>query len=302
MGKVSAVVVTHDRLDKLRQCLECLRAQTAPCDVLVVDNASTDGTAAWLAEQERQWPALHVLALPENTGGAGGFNCGTRGALGAGYDYVWLMDDDCFPKPDALEKLLEADALLGGPENYGFLSSAALWTDGHECVMNRQKLVKAYYRHMELLSNGIIQAEQATFVSLLLPTQTVRKVGLPIRDYYIWGDDIEYTRRIAVRHRLPSFLVGQSQVVHAMNQNSGSDIATDDPARLDRYRLACRNECFTYRQEGFLGIVRCAVRRTRDFLCILRRAPDQRGQRLAMLFKGIWEGLFFHPMVETVNG
>ena len=46
---------------------------------------------------------------------------------------------------------------------------------------------------------GLVQAEQATFVSLLLRAATVQKVGLPIKEFFIWGDDIEYTRRIARR-------------------------------------------------------------------------------------------------------
>lgn len=297
MQQVVAVVVTHDRLDKLRQCLQCLQEQIVHCDVLVVDNASADGTAEWLAEQKRQWAALHVLTLPENTGGAGGFNSGMRQAVETGYSYVWLMDDDCFPRPDALEKLIEADRLLGGPENYGFLSSMVLWTDGSECLMNRQKPLRAVRK---IMYSGFVQVEQATFVSLLIPARTVYRVGLPIREYFIWGDDIEYTRRIAIRYKLPSYLVKQSKVVHDMASNKGSSIATDDPARLERYRLACRNECFTYRQEGFRGMVRCTARRIRDLWRILWQAPNLKQERMATLFKGVFLGFTFRPGIELL--
>lgn len=101
-----------------------------------------------------------------------------RWAVEANYDYLWVMDDDCFPKTDALEKLLSADSLLKGV--YGWMSSVALWTDGRECRMNRPKVKKSFYEHIELLREGVLQAEQATFVSLFLKSETVREVGLPM--------------------------------------------------------------------------------------------------------------------------
>ena len=148
----AAVVVTHNRIDLLRQCVAQLENQICACDILIVDNASTDGTAQWLESQ----PDLHCRNTGANLGGAGGFNLGMRWAVEAGYDYVWVMDDDCLPQPDALEKLLEADRILEG--NYGWLSSVALWTDGSECIMNRQKLNKRFYEFSPLLKYGLVQA------------------------------------------------------------------------------------------------------------------------------------------------
>ncbi len=75
---VAAIVVTYNRLELLRQCVEALRAQTAACDILIVDNASTDGTANWLASQ----PDLHCRNTGSNLGGAGGLSL--RDALVSG--------------------------------------------------------------------------------------------------------------------------------------------------------------------------------------------------------------------------
>lgn len=108
---VWAVVTTWNRQNLLARCLSCLVAQTRPCDrILVVDNASDDGTGGML---ETNWSArVEVLRLPTNTGGAGGFNAGIRAAVEAGAERVWLMDDDVLPAPDALERLLAAEADL----------------------------------------------------------------------------------------------------------------------------------------------------------------------------------------------
>ena len=102
-GRVAAVVVTYNRVQMLRQCLAALRAQSAPCDVLVVDNASTDDTAAVVQQLRQSDSTVYYRSTGANLGGAGGFNFGMRWAVEAGYRFVWVMDDDCFPKPDALE-------------------------------------------------------------------------------------------------------------------------------------------------------------------------------------------------------
>lgn len=288
---VAAVVVTFNRLELLKQCVDSLRAQTVYCDILIVDNASTDGTGQWVASQ----PDLAYQNTGSNLGGAGGFNLGMRWAVEAGCEYVWVMDDDTLPKPDALEKLLEADRILKG--GYGWLSSVALWTDGSECKMNRQKLKKSYYDYSPLLKYGLVQAEQATFVSLFLRRETILRVGLPIKEFFIWGDDIEFTRRIAVREGTPCFLAGGSQVVHATKNNKGSNIALDDPERIGRYFYAFRNEAYLYRQEGIKGRLFCFAKRRRDFLRIMRYGKPKL-RRLGVLARGIWAGAFFQPHID----
>ena len=288
---VAAVVVTFNRLELLKQCVDSLRAQTVHCDILIVDNASTDGTGQWAASQ----PDLAHRNTGSNLGGAGGFNLGMRWAVEAGCEYVWVMDDDTLPKPDALEKLLEADRILKG--GYGWLSSVALWTDGSECKMNRQKLKKSYYDYSPLLKYGLVQAEQATFVSLFLRRETILRVGLPIKEFFIWGDDIEFTRRIAVREGTPCFLAGGSQVVHATKNNEGSNIALDDPERIGRYFYAFRNEAYLYRPEGARGRLFCFAKRGRDFLRIMRYGKPKL-RRLGVLARGIWAGAFFQPHID----
>lgn len=291
---VCAVVVTYNRLELLKQCVEALRAQSAGCDILIVDNASTDGTAQWAGAQQD----CRYRNTGSNLGGAGGFNRGMRWAVEAGYEFVWIMDDDTLPEPQALEKLLEADRALGG--NYGWLSSVALWTDGGECKMNRQKLKKSYYDYSPFLKYGLVQAEQATFVSLFLRSDVIRRFGLPITEFFIWGDDLEFTRRIAVRGDVPCFLAGQSQVVHATKNNEGSNVALDAPERIGRYFYAFRNEAYLYRQEGLKGRLYCFAKRGRDFLRIMKDGKP-RLPRLGVLVRGIWAGMFFRPHAEKIK-
>ncbi|MDO5139062.1 MAG: glycosyltransferase family 2 protein [Oscillospiraceae bacterium] len=295
MRKTCAVIVTYNRLTMLKQCLESLEKQTMPCDILVVNNASTDGTGDYL---DRREGVVH-LHLEENTGGAGGFNKGVREAVMRGYSYLWLMDDDVIPEEDALEKLLFADQALKG--NYGWLSSVPLWMDGQGCRMNKHKVSSSFYDNIGLLRHGLIRASQATFVGLFLRSETVIKAGLPIKEFFIWGDDIEYTRRIAVRMKMPCYIAGQSVVLHAMKDNNGSNIALDGVERLSRYNYALRNENYLYRKEGIKGFcyyfAKCGMR----IICSLVQARDHRLKRVGIVLKQFFAGIMFNPKVEYVN-
>ena len=87
---VTAIVVTYNRLPLLKQCLAALRAQTVQgFTVLLVDNASTDGTADYI--KTLAMPGLVCRNPGENLGGAGGFAYGIRAAAELGCEAVWIM-------------------------------------------------------------------------------------------------------------------------------------------------------------------------------------------------------------------
>ena len=99
--KITAVVVTFNRLELLKQGIECLRKQQKLTGIIVVNNGSTDGTREWLNAQ----PGLLVVHQ-DNVGGSGGFYTGIERAYSEGADWIWCMDDDVFPRPDCLDRLL----------------------------------------------------------------------------------------------------------------------------------------------------------------------------------------------------
>ena len=246
MEQIAAVVVTYNRKELLLQCIQHLLAQQgAVCDVLVVDNASTDGTAQALEQMAS--PRLFYRNTGENLGGAGGFHFGMRWAVEAGYDYVWIMDDDSLPQPRALAELWAAHEQLNG--EYGWLSSRCLWTDGELCPMNVQRVTP--YKDLAEPVQKLAPVQMASFVSLFLKASVIKTVGLPLRQFFIWTDDWEYTRRIS--RVLPCYAVWDSTVVHAMKSKTIVNIATDVPERMFRYRYFYRNDVYLYRREGLKG-------------------------------------------------
>jgi GT2 family glycosyltransferase len=209
---VCAVIVTHNRRELLRECLEAVRAQTLPPDrVLVVDNASTDRTAELLRDE---FPEVEVLPLEENEGSAGGFHEGMKRAHAHGALWMWLMDDDTIPTPSALAELLRASEAPDPtwPQPL-VLSSRTVWTDGSLHPMNAPSFKREIRHFVAGCEHGVLPLRTATFVSLLVHREAVDRFGLPLAHYFIWSDDIEYTARVT-RHEPVGFFVPDSVVEH----------------------------------------------------------------------------------------
>ena len=286
-----AVVVTYNRCEMLKECLSHLREQTVPCEVLVVDNASTDQTQEVLASMK--WDGLHILRMETNTGGAGGYNAGMHWVAERNYDYVWLMDDDTFVHTDSLEKLLEGASLL--PNGFGWLSSRVMWTDGTPCAMNVQRATP--YTDIHDFSKPLVPSQMASFVSLLIPNEIIHRYGFPIAEFFIWSDDWEYTRRISRRE--PCYVVPASRVTHAMKRNTTVSIANDSPERFPRYRYFYRNDVYLYRREGIIGWAWLLAKDCwHSFKVLKGNSPDKK-TALNSIWTGFRDGIRFHPHVES---
>lgn len=293
--RVTAVIVTYNRKSLLQQCIEHVRAQQLPSDVelaiLVIDNASTDGTkqALQLLVQDG---VIRYVNTGENLGGAGGFSFGMNKALQDGCDYVWVMDDDCLPDSCALAALLDAGNHVDG--NFGYLSSVVRWTDGSICKMNVQR--HPLFSDITDFDAPLQPCTLASFVSLLVPADVVREVGLPIAEFFIWTDDWEFTRRISRIY--PCYVVGGSKVVHASATNSPGTIYTDTADRLDRYRYIYRNDCVLYREEGWRGKLFLSVRKVYHKLRVLLGSVDEKSKRLQLITEGYKQGKTYYPEIQ----
>lgn len=291
--KVAAIVVTYNRKELLKECIDALLAQDYKnCDIHVIDNASTDGTGEFI-DNYIQSGLIFYHNTGANLGGAGGFNYGMKKAYETGCDYMWLMDDDCIVGTDSLTKLMEAGGAIG---RYGFLSSKVLWKDDTICNMNVQKVsLRKTVSDWETDRQKIIMA---TFVSFLVPTEIVKEVGYPIREFFIWADDIEYSRRISRKY--DGYLITASVVHHKSKTNIGSNIAVDSAENLGRYRYAYRNEAYVYRREGLYGYLyykaKIAVHKRR-----VRKTQDPqelKDKKLQVITEAAAEGKGFYPSIE----
>ncbi len=213
-SRVSAAVVTYNRRELLAECLRALAAQTHPLErIFVVDNASTDGTEEHLiVEGLLEDARVEYVHLDENRGGAGGFARAVELTRALEGDWIWLMDDDSEPVPDALERLLAA-APAGDAATVG-LCPKVVYADGGIDGNQRgqfrgrlRPLPASEYRDGHHVELGFL-----SFVGALVRSEAARTTALPRADFFVWGDDVEYSFRL---RRLGALrLVNESVIVH----------------------------------------------------------------------------------------
>lgn len=215
---IAALVVTHNRLEKLRVTVSRLLAESLDL-VLVFDNHSGDGTAEWLATQSD--PRLIVIRSPENLGGAGGFARGLR-HLVAQFDPDWIvvMDDDGRPCPGCI------DTFRNLPRNdWDAIGAAVLTPMGEICEMNRP--YRNPFWHLAefwrtILGGGRrgfhlpdaaydpqaapVAVDMASFVGLFLSRKAIANAGYPDERLFIYGDDQIYTLTLRRRGGRIGFL------------------------------------------------------------------------------------------------
>ena len=232
---IATIVVTYNRKELLLECIDALTKQSfGGFDILIIDNNSSDGTHDVIRPFIEDGTILY-FNTGANLGGAGGFCYGIKKAVEMGYEYVWIMDDDSIPTPGALQRLVEAGEALRG--NFGFLGSRVVWTDGSPCRMNVQRF--SLTENLTEFKRELEPVVISSFVSMFISADTVKKVGLPIKEFFIWTDDWEYSRRISRSY--PCYAVRESVVLHKTAVNSGADISRESDERLDRFRYAYRN-------------------------------------------------------------
>lgn len=296
--KVVAVIVTYNRCEKLRRCVQSVFDQDySPIQVIVVDNASSDGTDTLLSEWEKREPRLFVIRMRENTGGAGGFHQGVKAGVLGQADYLWLMDDDCYPQPSALRLLLAAfptyEARWG--EAPGFACSRILADDESSiCEMNIPG--PAWNWHFPYTDElRAVAVYWCSFVSCLIRAEDVKVKGLPLKEYFIWYDDLEYTRRLAWGKC--GLLVLDSVAVHDMPASNPVDWSRVTWDNLWKYRFGLRNQAAWHlRHEGrrsYLRFVRFVWRRSGEGLASLKL-------RMALMRSAV-AAIRFNPQPEFIE-
>ena len=244
---IVAVVVTYNRKALLLECLQAIFKQSvAISKIILIDNASTDGTKEALIDAGYfNDGRLQYNVMEKNLGGSGGFYEGIKIAKTLNCDWVWIMDDDTIPNIDCLENLLKAAAFLKEKnEVFSFLASAIYGCNGEFMnvpALDERPSKNGYQYWYKYLNKGLVNIKSATFVSILVRGDAIQRCGLPCKDYFIWGDDAEYTLRLT-KHIGEAYLVGDSVAIHKRVGAKSLDIRNvEDPNRIRMYHYLYRN-------------------------------------------------------------
>lgn len=201
MEKVIAVVVTYNRQALLSECITALRNQTRKPDaILIVNNGSTDSTEQWLQQQSD----INFINQ-KNVGSSGGFSTGINWAFKNGYSWIWCMDDDGYPKEDALDNMLQADdgslrlyncAVINKEDKKSFV-----WKTGE-------------FKTIDEVKDKTIEGIGHPFNGTMLHRKIVERVGVPQPKFFLWGDETEYYYRIVKKNNIPVCTVADSIHYH----------------------------------------------------------------------------------------
>lgn len=290
--RVDCLIVTYNRLSLLKECLRAVLNQKYQVNnIIVVNNNSTDATEEFLSGSKADIANLKVINMKQNLGGAGGFNVGFKYFMNkSNGEYLWIMDDDAIPHEDTLLKLIKEVPQV---KSFGFLASNVRWIDGKPAVMNKPVKIGKDPK------TNLIKIKSASFVSLLFPRYVIENVGYPIKDFFIWGDDLEYCTRIT-QAGYRSYLVKNSTIVHKIYKNIPPDIIKEtDKSRVKRYFFESRNLVYIFKKYyGSIGLIREILRY--GFICLklIFSNTKFKFRKINYVVKGTIAGITFNPKIE----
>lgn len=225
--KIAAVVYTYNRKESLVKCLEALFNQTYPInEIIVVDDATTDGTEQLL---ENKFKNVTHLRLAQESGGAGSVRAGMELAYNKGHDWVWVLDDDAWPADNALEKLVVV--MTGGKirlDTIGVLVGRRVWpADKLDPTIPETifEIIKGTpfagfpisKRELEN-GNSLENVESVNYIffsGILVSRKAIEVAGLPLKEFFIFWDDIEYSQRL-LDNGFSLYQVLTSYIIHPL--------------------------------------------------------------------------------------
>ena len=208
--KILAAVVTHNRRELLRRCIDYLERQTrTPDQILIIDNASTDGTAAMLGNRGI------TFITQENCGSAGGWRRSIEYGLDNGFDAVWLMDDDGYPQEEALatlEVVMKPEVVCASsvvlredmPTHFVF-PFALLDKRGLPVIFGAPRKLDTLDELRKTAADGTYPFAYL-FNGALITLEAVRKIGNVNREFYLSGEEVDYFFRLRSAGKVVSVL------------------------------------------------------------------------------------------------
>ncbi len=192
---IASVTTARNAARVLPRQIDALLRQTRPLqEIVVVDDHSSDGTGAMLAER---YPQVTVIRTEQNLGAAGAWAAGlSYAAIKTRHDWVWTFDDDSVPEDDALEKLLAGSASLNGPGGeVGMIAALPIHWETQTCyppLLWREGFVKPSSADLQ---QPIWFADMVFASGLMARRELVENIGLPRADFFMDFFDFEYCLR-----------------------------------------------------------------------------------------------------------
>lgn len=223
---IGVVIVTYNRVEKLEEALRRFEEQTyPPTYILVVNNASTDGTNDMLKNWERIQTNYKkmIINMKSNVGGSGGFHRGLEEALKLDAEWVWVSDDDAFPDKDALKT---ANYFLTHENSNISAICGAVINNGEIDLGHRKKVIYSgncinfKSCSKSLYKSDKFEVDLFSYVGAIIKVQKMKEVGTTNKDFFIWFDDSEHSLRLGRSGKI--FCIPQIRVHHDVGFINGN--------------------------------------------------------------------------------
>lgn len=270
---IAAIFVTMNRCETARICLAKLEGQTLrPGKVLVIDNASTDATGGMLRDAGvRTGGWIDVITLETNLGNAGGMQIAFERAFADGADAVWVLDDDSWPEPEALERLLAADLPADAVRSCRVVDLATGRLSWPLQIPDR-----GGWRMFEA-EDSLPQTEaipiRRSWLGALIPRAVYETVGPIEGRFFLRGEDEDYPRRVE-RAGFSTFLVTGALLHHPPSGRLhrwrvfGHDVMLESGLKPDNIYYRLRNDWWMVRRDK--GLIAALTRSLIHFLILLQ--------------------------------
>ena len=218
--KIAVVLVTYNRIDCLKKAICRYEKQIYnPTQIIIVDNASNDGTKEFLDEWKEKESVFEKIIIhnAKNTGGSGGFYTGMKRAMETDCDFLFLADDDAFAEEDTFLKIAQTYESMENKEEIAALCTKVINKGkieiSHRCNIHKQLCFIRLKAISEIeYEKKYFTVDLVTFVGALIKKSTIEQVGLPEKDFFIYYDDTEFFLRIL--HVGKTYCIPSSKMIH----------------------------------------------------------------------------------------
>ena len=197
MPSLFVIVVTYNGHKWYDRCFSSLRNSSIPLNIVVVDNASTDGTVEFI---KKQYPEIHLIESKENLGFGRANNIGMRYALDHGCDYVFLLNQDAWlVQDDCLEQMM---SIAEAHPEFAILSPMQLYGDGRQIVHEAKHYAAlndkddwvsdAYFNRLQ----DFYEVQYVCAASWFMSINTLKIIGGFDPLFYHNGEDDNYMQRV----------------------------------------------------------------------------------------------------------
>lgn len=252
MHKIGVLIVTYNRLEKLKKALASYSEQTfKPALVMVVDNNSSKPTSDFLKVWEMQNEGFRkkVYRLEKNLGGSGGFYYGFSKMVETGMEWIWVSDDDAYPDKDCIE-IMAHYISKSDTSKISAVCAAVLCSGSIDTWHRRRMKRKSFLIYEERIPvteyTGHFEVDFLSYVGSMIKKDALLKSGNVRKDFFIAYDDSEHSIRLGKLGKM--ICIPEAKVVHDTDTGELTDCKACGIMQISWKKFyTIRNKLYSYR-------------------------------------------------------